>query len=117
MTVCKCTYVDDCAYAEYLIYSERDLPVARRMAEQSLHSSCSNDHCCLHFVTDPNIPASKEDRVPAEIIAGVTCAVVIVLIIVVIFVGYRLVVDDWSFVAFFEKQEVEEEVFVLDPRV
>ncbi|XP_070193777.1 tyrosine-protein phosphatase 99A-like isoform X2 [Littorina saxatilis] len=40
---------------------------------------------------DNNDPTVKEDnqRVPTEIIAGVTCAIIVVLIVVVIFIGYK----------------------------
>ena len=41
--------------------------------------------------SDPNVQEKAEDQVPTEIIAGVTCAIIVVLVIVVAFIGYRFV--------------------------
>nr|KAG5708441.1 hypothetical protein BaRGS_026168 [Batillaria attramentaria] len=38
---------------------------------------------------DLNYQEPKEDGVPAEIIAGVTCAIIVALLVVVAFIGYR----------------------------
>lgn len=38
---------------------------------------------------DQNFQVAKEGGVPTEIIAGVTCAIIVVLIVVIIFIGYR----------------------------
>ncbi|PVD24787.1 hypothetical protein C0Q70_15273 [Pomacea canaliculata] len=38
---------------------------------------------------DPSVQQSKDDRVPTEVIIGVTCAVFLVVIVVAIFIGYK----------------------------
>ncbi|KAL8600114.1 hypothetical protein ACOMHN_009721 [Nucella lapillus] len=38
---------------------------------------------------NPKYAEVKEERVPTEIIAGVTCAIIVMLIIVIMFIGYR----------------------------
>lgn len=43
---------------------------------------------CLD-VADPSVQQSKDDRVPTEVIIGVTCAVFLVVIVVAIFIGYK----------------------------
>ncbi|KAL8568602.1 hypothetical protein ACOMHN_006263 [Nucella lapillus] len=40
---------------------------------------------------DPNVQESKDDSVPTEIVAGITCALIVVIVIVASFIAYRCV--------------------------